>query len=354
MGYYYGKSSRTGYEFAKAPVDKLTHLIYSQAKPNSEGECALGHPDVDIPNLALLGSLRARNPRLQTLLSVGGWSGSTYFSDLAATSTARKKFSSSCIAMVQKYGFDGLDIDWEYPVTGGKPADHKRKGDKQNFVLLLGQLRLDLNSLGHGRHLLLTAATTCYRHHLRDLSLTEMANLLDWFNLMGYDFNEMEPKRTSHHSALFPWQATPNVSSVVSEYANDDAAVRWYIDGGVPAAKIVLGVPFYGQIWSNVPITNDGLYQTYDGRPGDDGVLSYREIESYFPAYSRHWDDQAKVPWLYSKKTKIMISYEDAESLTAKAKYVIEKKLGGMMFWDLAQDDSRSTLLNTIFRQLNP
>ena len=354
VGYYYGKSSRTGYEFASAPVEKLTHLIYSQAKPNSRGECALGHPDVDAPNLALLGSLRAQNPRLQILLSVGGWSGSTYFSDLAATPAARKKFSSSCIDIVKRYGFDGLDIDWEYPVTGGKPTDHKRKSDKENFVLLLRQLREDLDPLGRGRHLLLTAATTCYRNHLPDLSLREMSSLLDWFNLMGYDLNEMEPKLTSHHSGLFAWRTT-GIRPEISEYANDDAAVRWYLDAGVPAAKIVLGVPFYGQIWSNVTDKNDGLFQRYSGRLGDDGVLSYQEIEeSYLPTYSRRWDDQAKLPWLYNKKAKVMISYEDPESLKAKAKYVIEKDLGGMMFWDLAQDDSRFSLLTTIYQQLNP
>lgn len=355
VGYYYGKSTRTGYEFANAPVEELTHFIYSQAKPNSQGECALGHPDVDVPNLALLKTLRARNPRLVIMLSVGGWSGSTYFSDLAATPAARRKFSSSCVDMLQKYGFDGLDIDWEYPVTGGKPTDHKRKSDKQNFVLLLRQLRQDLDTLGHDRHLFLTIATTCYRSHLPDLSAQEMSSLVDWFNLMGYDLNEMEPSRTSHHSGLFAWRTTPDISPKISEYANDDAAVRWYLDAGVPAAKLVLGVPFYGQIWSNVPGKNAGLFQRYGGRPGDDGVLSYKEIEqSYLPTYSRHWDDQAKVPWLYNQKTKIMISYEDAESLTAKAEYVIDKGLGGMMFWDLAQDDSRSTLLNTIYRQLNP
>ena len=355
VGYYYGKSSQAGYRFAQAPVKELTHLIYSQAKPNSRGECVLGHPDVDIPNLALLETLRAKNPSLLILLSVGGWSGSTYFSDLAFTAAARRKFSSSCLGIVQKYGFDGLDIDWEYPVTGGKPTDHKRRSDKRDFVLLLEQMRRDLDTLGNGRHLLLTIASTCYRNHLQDLSVKEMSGVLDWFNLMGYDFNEMEPKRTSHHSGLFAWPANSQLSPTSSKYANDDAAVQWYIDQGIPPEKIVLGVPFYGQIWSNVPDVNDGLYQPYDGRPGDDGVLTFREIEeSFLQTYSRNWDDQVKVPWLYNKKTKIMISYEDAMSLTAKAKYVIEKNLGGMMFWDLAQDDSRSTLLTAIHQQLNP
>jgi chitinase len=352
VGYYYGKG-RPGYQISQVPFDKLTHLIYSHAKPTAHGDCELAHPDVDVPNLLALKVLRAQNPRLLVLLSVGGWSGSTYFSDVAATASARKQFSASCLEIVERYGFDGLDIDWEYPVTGGKRTDHKRQGDKENFVLLLKQLRGDLDAFGHERHLLLTIASTGYRNHLNDLSLKEMSEILDWFNLMGYDFNEMQPKYTSHHSGLFAWPVASKLNADAIKYANSDAAVQWYIAHGVPPEKIVLGVPFYGQIWANVPGQNDGLYQRYRGRPGEDGTLSYREIEqNYLPTYIRHWDNQAKVPWLYNKETKIMISYEDSESIAVKAEYVIQKNLGGMMFWDLGQDDSRATLLGTIHQQL--
>lgn len=352
VGYYYGKG-RASYQISQVPFDKLTHLIYSHAKPTARGDCELAHPDLDVPNLLALKVLRAQNPRLSVLLSVGGWSGSTYFSDVAAAALTRKQFSASCLEIVEKYGFDGLDIDWEYPVTGGKRTDHKRQSDKENFVLLLKQLRGDLDAFGHERHLLLTFASTGYRNHLNDLSLKEMSAILDWFNLMGYDFNEMQPKCTTHHSALFAWPAASKLNAEAIKYANSDAAVQWYLDHGVPPEKIVLGVPFYGQIWANVPAQNDGLYQRYKGRPGEDGTLSYREIElNYLPTYIRHWDNQAKVPWLYNKETKIMISYEDSESIAVKAKYVIQKGLGGMMLWDLGQDDSGATLLSTIHQQL--
>jgi chitinase len=171
---------------------------------------------------------------------------------------------------------------------------------------------------------------------------------------MGYDFNEMQPKRTSHHSGLFAWSTTSKIDADAIKYANSDAAVQWYIEHGVPPEKIVLGIPFYGQIWANVPDENNGLYEPYKGRPGEEGTLSYRELEqNYLPVYTRHWDDQVKVPWLYKKETKIMISYEDPESIAVKAKYVIQKHLGGMMFWDLGQDDSRSTLLSAIREHLS-
>lgn len=351
VGYYYGKG-RPGYEFSQVPVQELTHLIYSHAKPTARGDCELAHADLDIPNLRTLKALRAENPRLLVLLSVGGWSGSRYFSDVAATPSARRQFSASCLQIIEKYGLDGLDVDWEYPVTGGKRTDHKRGSDKENFVLLLRKLRSDLDAFGQERHLLLTIASTGYRNHLNDLSLEEMSDILDWFNLMGYDFNEMQPERTSPHSGLYAG-TTPKLDADAIKYANSDAAVQWYLDHGVPLEKIVLGLPFYGQVWASVPNENEGLYEPYRGRPGEDGTLSYREIQqSYLPFYTRHWDDQAKVPWLYNKETRIMTSYEDPESITAKAKYVIQKHLGGMMFWDLGQDDSESTLLDTIYRQL--
>jgi chitinase len=87
VGYYYGKG-RPGYELSQVPVKELTHLIYSMAKPTSSGACELSHPAIDVPNMRALKALRAKNPQLLVLLSVGGWSGSTYFSDLAATSGA--------------------------------------------------------------------------------------------------------------------------------------------------------------------------------------------------------------------------------------------------------------------------
>jgi len=352
VGYYYGKG-RPNYQFSSVPVQKITHLIYSHAVPTAQGYCEMAHPDIDIPNLQSLKSLRAQNSRLLVLLSVGGWSGSRYFSDVAATPLARRRFSASCLHIVDKYGLDGIDIDWEYPVTGGKETDHKRKSDKGNFVLLLRQLRAGLNLLQRERHPLLTIASTGYRNHLNDLSVEEIAKVLDWFNLMGYDFNEMQPKRTSHHSGLFAWPTSPTLNADAIKFANSDAAVQWYLNHGVPPAKIVLGLPFYGQVWANVPDEHHGLFEPFRGRPEEDGTLSYREIEqTYLPTYTRYWDEQSKAAWLYNGTTKIMISYEDEESIAAKAKYVIQKHLAGIMFWDLGQDDRKSTLLDAINKAL--
>ena len=126
----------------------------------------------------------------------------------------------------------------------------------------------------------------------------------------------------------------------------------------MPADKIVLGVRFVGTGWQGVAPTNDGLYQKDSGAaPGTwdlpgatpSGSFGYQDIEdNYLPSYTRRWDREAQVPWLYNADTGIMISYEDPESLTAKANYVLSNQLGGAMIWELAADDDQHTLVNTI------
>ena len=101
VGYHWGKG-RPGCQLSQVPALKLTHLIYSRAMPNAEGDCVFAHPTIDVPNLAELKTLRIRNPHLLILLSIGGWSGSEFFSDVAESDSARKRLSASCVAMVQK------------------------------------------------------------------------------------------------------------------------------------------------------------------------------------------------------------------------------------------------------------
>jgi hypothetical protein len=138
------------------------------------------------------------------------------------------------------------------------------------------------------------------------------------------------------------------------------AAVTGYLGAGVPADKIVMGVRFVGIGWQGVGSANNGLHQTDTGpapdtwdQPGSppSGSFGYQDIEdNYLPSYTRSWDDEAQVPWLYNADTGIMISYEDPESLTAKANYMLSKQLGGIMIWELAADDDQDTLVNAIAR----
>jgi chitinase len=351
VGYYFGKNARSGFDLSSAPVGKLTDLIYSNAKPNEDGTCALAHPDVDDTNFEILRSIKAAHPNLHLLLSVGGAPPSTFFSKIASSESLRMKFAESCVELALKNGFDGLDIDWEYPVNDGIPGNALHSEDRHNFVSLLKTIRNVLDRHMGSKHGLLTAATTAYWNHLPDLALSEIVRYLDWFNVMAYDLSDMNPQYASHASSLFAWRKTSNEKPGAQALANADAAVKWYLSHGVPAQEIVLGVPFYGTVWTGVPAKDHGLFQSFSGREGEGDGVPFRKIHHELASYARFWDKKAQAPWLYSS-SGVMISYEDEQALAAKVKYVRLTHLGGIMFWEISEDDEAFDLVQTIYTQL--
>ena len=251
---------------------------------------------------------------------------------------------------LKKYHLDGLDLDWEYPVTGGLPTDTKSPNDRLNFVKLLNDFRNELNQRSQS-HLLLSVATTAYPKHILDLDVKGISASVDWIGLMAYDLDMSGNQITGHHAGLF----RPSPKDLASKsYAslNGETAIQTYLKLGAPRRKIVLGVPFYGRSFKRVENVNHGLSQKFSGRAETDyeeGSSSYSEIKiKYLPFFERYWDPVVKSPWLYSAQKKQMFSYEDAESLKIKAKYALNHRLGGIMIWELNQDDELFTLLNSI------
>jgi hypothetical protein len=138
----------------------------------------------------------------------------------------------------------------------------------------------------------------------------------------------------------------------MSNDLSGDAALTAYQAAGVPASKLVLGLPFYGRGWKGVSNVHNGLYQSHTGAPPgtyEDGVFDYRDLhDHYLGTYVRYWHSQAMAPWLYHPTTGIMISYDDPQSIAAKAAYVASRQLGGLMFWELADDDDQHTLTSAV------
>lgn len=352
------------YHVPDIPADSLTHINYAFANISADGRCALGDPYADIDKFydgdswdagALRGSfhqlllLKAAHPHVRTLISVGGWTWSGRFSDVAATPAARQSFAASCVEFMTRYGFDGIDLDWEYPVSGGLDSNTTRPEDRANYTLLLRELRSQLDARGAAdeAHYLLTIAAPAGPATMPNLEMAAIGDTVDWINLMTYDFHGGWDTRTGFNAPLYPASSDPD-----DHRLNADSAVQSYLDAGVPPTKLVLGVPFYGRGWSGVGATNDGLYQGATGLPTgtwEAGVFDYQDlVQNYLPSYGRHFDAETRVPWLYDPSTRIMISYDDPESLAIKAGYVADHGLGGVMFWELSGDDDADSLIHAL------
>ncbi len=320
---------------------KLTRINFAFANIR-QGRIVEGYPS-DAANLATLVELKKENPDLTVLVSVGGWLWSGRFSDASLTVASRAKFIDSVADFITRYNLDGLDIDWEYPGMAGAAGNVFRPDDKQNYTLLLKQLRERFNRMQKPlhRHLYITIAAGASSEFLEHTEMSKVQKYVDTVNLMAYDYYEPgDDKLTGNHAPLFVDPADPKGISA-------DKSVKEFEAAGVPAEKIVLGVPFYGHVWGHVGATDNGLFQS--GEPVPNAYANYDALSTTMlsQGYKRYWDAKASAPYLYNPHTQIFVSYEDPESLALKCKYVIDHKLAGIMFWEYGSDPS-GKLLNAI------
>lgn len=320
------------YQVADVPASELTHLDYGFANISANGECVLGDEAADTKNMPALAALKAKNPGLKTLLSVGGFTWSTSFPTLAATAEGRERFATSCTAMMTKFGFDGLDIDWEFP---------QNAADKANYTALLQQLRT--TSKAALPSALLTIAAPASAKTAANYDLATIAKTVDWVNLMAYDFHGSWETATG-----------PNAPLASADGLDVKSAVKTYLDGGIPRAQLVLGMPTYGRGFAKT--TSASFGGGYTGVPKgtwEDGVFDYKDLAAnYVTKLTRTVDPVTKVPSLFDPATGTLISYDDPESLGAKAKYVHDQALGGAMLWELSGDDAQSSLLHAVKNNL--
>ncbi|OBZ16298.1 hypothetical protein A8L34_26825 [Bacillus sp. FJAT-27264] len=314
-------------------AEQLSHINYSFALI-SNGRATITNNDRT--NLQTMVGLKSRNPDLKVLLSVGGW-GANGFSDAALTDASRTTFADSLVQLVTANNLDGVDLDWEYP-TNPAAGTTARPQDKQNFTLLLSKVRDKLNAQGqiNGKQYLLTIAAGASSSYLNGVEINNITPLLDWINLMTYDFHGSWDATTGHHTNL-----SGRDISVTS-------AVNLFRNGGVPASKLVIGGAFYGRSWTGVQNSNNGL-----DRPGSGGFEpDYNTIVSQYlnkNGYTRYWDSSAQAPYLFNGNT--FISYDDPQSLTLKVQYVKNNALGGIMFWEYSNDRS-GALLQAIYSEV--
>jgi chitinase len=309
-----------------------------------------------------LRKLKLLHPALRLVISIGGWNGSERFSDLASDLGKRRAFAASCVGRliagnfapgVSQAGiFDGIDIDWEYPATAGA-SPHARSEDARNFTALLAELRTQLDQRGAaaGRAYLLTAALPATPAVYRRLELGLIQRSLDLLLLMTYDFHGAWDGRTGPLAALHPAAGDPQGD----QQPSSERAIADYLAAGVPAAKLVLGVPFYGHGWQGVEPGphGDGLYQSASG-PAKGSTASgsddYRNLARLGAATLFH--DQLSVSaWSYDPVARVLWSFDDAVTVRAKRAFAIDHGLGGVMCWELSGDDDGGTLIRALCPQ---
>lgn len=284
-----------------------------------------------VPNTSLIDL--AHNGNVKVMVSIGGWTLSDNFPGIAANATKRSYFASECNRLLQVYGFDGIDLDWEYP---GFAEHNGTAADGGNFTLLVQEIRDSIDALGliSGKDYLLSS---CFSADPAKMQIVEWANLipeLDMFNLMSYDFFGAFSSVSNHNSPLY-------APSVGNPTFNIDSAF-YYITQvhGVPASMLNIGVAFYGRSVTGCT----GLHQSTSGSADgatfweDEGTPLYYNVLNKMNLFTSHWDSQAQVPYLLGNSINTFVSYDDEQSVALKAEYVVNHNARGVIIWELTGD----------------
>ncbi|GKS88387.1 glycoside hydrolase family 18 protein [Acidovorax sp. SUPP2539] len=297
-------------------------------------------------NFQQLLALKRAYPGTKVLIALGGWNGSKWFSDAALTAESRSALVTSCIDLFIKGRtdgsttgngpaagvFDGIDIDWEYPAAEGAEGNTVRPEDTRNFTLLLQEFRRQLDAIDP--QLRLTIAAPAGPQTAAKIELAEVARSLDFINVMAYDLHGAWESTTNHQAALAP---NPNDPARTQKLSVVETVGR-YLQAGVPAHKIVVGAPLYSRGWTGVTNAQRGLYQPATGIPAgtyEAGIEDYQTLQAK-PGFTRYWDAHARSAWLFDGTT--FWTFDDAQTLREKARFVKLARLRGMMFWELSGD----------------
>jgi len=341
----YVNTPESSVDFNTFDPGKLTHLNYTFAHI-VDNKITL--PERDRKYLAKFIAFKEKSPDLKILISIGGWTGDTReFFMMAEKPESREIFINSVLEFIEQTKIDGVDLDWEFPGydwvgTGGALSlNPNRPQDQTNFTALLTEMRVAFtkkaSEINIKKQYWLTITTSPLAEITHTIDLRSIAKQIDFVNIMAYDFYmswlPLPIYFTGHQSNLFDTSRNPRTISA-------DLAVRYHIEAGVPAGKIVLGIPlgFYNY-WSGVNPKNKGLYQFATNTPR----LSVAEIKGMIAngTLKEYWDNRAKVPYYWDANSHTFASGDNEKSIRLKCKYIKKHQLGGAMFWYYQKDQEK-------------
>jgi chitinase len=331
IGYYAGD----GRNLEEHRIEQLTHLIWCFGHVRNDSMVI--HPSQD-PIIARMVKLKARNPDLKVLLSLGGWGGCANCSETFSRESGRSTFARSVRLLMEQHQADGIDLDWEYPAVQGPPGHAFTDGDRHHFTLLVRALRKEFGM----RYEISFAAGGTDECLLKGFEWDSIMPLVDRMHIMSYDLVHGYSTLTGHHTSLF---------ATAQQGVSAERAVDLLDSLGVPLEKVVIGAAFYARIFKEVPPAGDGLYQ-----PGTFAyTISSSDIHTTITeanGWHLRFDKRAWAAYAYHPGSQRFITYDEPRSIAAKAAYVRSRKLGGIMFWQLIDDRPDTGLLNVMHEAL--
>ncbi|CAL2093261.1 glycosyl hydrolase family 18 protein [Tenacibaculum sp. 190524A02b] len=301
------------------------------------------HKEGGAPGLLKL----AHEKGVKVMASIGGWSMSKHFPEMAADPVKRAKFIEDCKKLIA-VGFDGIDIDWEFPGPYSGMNFTGSEADFDNFEALIEEIRTAI-----GSDKLVTAAFAPDPRKLEGFDWRRLAKSMDYFNIMAYDYNGGWSNKAGHNAPVY------NYEGAEVSFFNWQATLDRLVQGGAPKNKICFGAPFYGRgvitegtaelnaktVKKQVTLQPDGPISTsadytnwkldiYDGTPNH-FFIKQTALKAN-SGWTKKWDDEAKVPYLV--KDNFFLSYDDEKSIEIKAQFINENELGGTIIWTVFGD----------------
>ncbi|KAI5466780.1 glycoside hydrolase superfamily [Mariannaea sp. PMI_226] len=339
------------------PADVVTHLLYAFLDIGSDGAVKSSDTYSDLEKhyptdswndngknaygcVKQLYMLKKKHRNFKTLLSIGGWTYSPKFAPVAADPVKRKNFVDSAVRLLADWGFDGVDIDWEYPTN----AD-----EANNYVLLLKEMRAALDSYAKSNKLkyrfLITVASPAGPTHYQVMNMKAMDAYIDAWHLMAYDYAGSWDSITGHQAALYKARHTPQ-----STPFRTNGAVVDYVTKGIAAQKIVMGMPLYGRSFANTA----GMGHPFVGVGGgsiENGVYTYKDLPR--PGAKIYMNTEAIASFSYDPSKKELVTYESPATAKIKAGYIQRHNLGGAMYWEASGDKTGSqSIIRTVAKKL--